>query len=140
MNILIVLFALISFDSFACKFRDKTDIENFSAAKKIFRAKIVATELTTEIHDGKKRDVVLVTYSLIESYKGVLPGNGIVKEFPYSSGNCMLGLRTGKEYVIYTSEYDFVNRTNGSWGYSNPNGTAVLPKLETLRELAKVGI
>ena len=140
MRILLTILVIFSFNSIACSFPERSDSEIFNDAKKVFRAKIIATELATEIHDGEKVEVILATYQLVESYKGDLPRKGKVKELPFGPGNCMVGLMTGLEYVIYLEEHDFVTLPSGSWGFFNSEGKDVAPKLEKLKGVAENGI
>lgn len=132
---LIFILCVLSPFSAACSFPEKTDEEQFSEAKRVFRAKIVATKLANEEHDGEHYEVVLATYKLLESYKGSNPKEGVVKGLAYGPGNCMLPLLTGAEYVIYLQDVDFVLISTGSWSYFNAEGTDVKPKLAKLREL-----
>ena len=129
------ILCVISPLSVACSFPEKTDEEQFSEANRVFRAKVVATKLANEKHDGEKYEVVLATFKLLESYKGSNPDEGILKGLPFSPGSCMLPLLTGAEYVIYLQDNDFVLLSTGSWSYFNAEGIDVKPKLAKLREM-----
>ncbi len=132
---LLFVLCLISPFSDACSFPEKTDEEQFSEANRVFRAKVIATKLANEKHDGENYEVVLATYKLLESFKGSNPDEGILKGLPYGPGNCMLPLLTGAEYVVYLQDNDLVLFSTGSWSYFNAEGTDVKPKLAKLREL-----
>ena len=134
-----IFIAILSFNTslWACSFPERSDLEKFEDADRVFRAKIVATELATEKIAGDVGEIVKVTYLLLESYKGNSPKNGVVRELPFGPGNCMIGLMTGAEYVIYIdNEYNFVTLSSGSWGYVNASGTEVAPRIVKLRELS----
>ena len=120
MRILLTILVIFSFNSIACSFPERSDSEIFNDAEKV--------------------EVILATYQLVESYKGDLPRKGKVKELPFGPGNCMVGLMTGLEYVIYLEEHDFVTLPSGSWGFFNSEGKDVAPKLEKLKGLAENGI
>ena len=136
-SLLLLIFIGIACPSaYACSFAEKTPEQRFMNATRVFRAKIISTELSTDRMDGEKFEIVKAKYSLIESYKGKNPKKGIVKEIPFGPGNCMLGLLTGLEYVIYLEGNDYVTMPSGSWGYFNAEGTEVVPELEKLRALA----
>ena len=132
----LVSLILLGNQAVACSFADRTDEEKFSEADRVFRARIIGTKLITEKFDGESEEVVKATYRLIESYKGKNSKKGTVKEIPFGPGNCMLGLLTGMEYVIYLEGNDFVTLPSGSWGYFNAEGTQVVPELEKLRKLS----
>ena len=121
----------------ACSFPERSDLEIFEDASRVFRAKIIATNLVTETIAGDKAEIIRVTYKLLESYKGKNPESDIVRELPFGPGNCMIGLMTGMEYIIFIdNEYNFVTLSSGSWGYLNISGTEVVPRIEKLRKLA----
>ena len=136
--ILFLSIVSISLNAFACSFPNRNDEEKFANADRVFRAKIIATKLVTEEIHGDKGEVIHATYKLIESYKGKTPQEGIVRELPFGPGNCMIGLMTGTEYIIYIdNKYNFVTLPSGSWGYFNAEGTEVQSKINELRERAK---
>ncbi len=135
-RILSILLLLAGNHAVACSFQERTDEQKFLEADRVFRAKIIATKLINENFDGETEEVVKATYKLIESYKGKNPKKGIVKEIPFGPGNCMLGLLTGMEYVIYLEGNNFVTLPSGSWGYFNAQGTKVVPELNKLRKLS----
>ncbi|WP_413663468.1 hypothetical protein [Microbulbifer sp. CNSA002] len=135
--IITLLLSVIGQDVLACSFSERSGEEKFKDANRVFRAKIVGTQLGTENLEGETFEIVKAKYKLIESYKGRNTKSGYVKELTFSPGNCMLGLLTGMEYIIYLGDTDFVTLPSGSWGYFNPEGTQVLPELEKLRALAK---
>lgn len=139
MKSIAVFLLLFSPACLCCSFPEQSDLERFNNARAVFHAKIIGTELGVETHDGNETEVVFVTYKLIESFKGTQESTGIVKEIPFSPGNCMLGLLTGLEYIIYLEEHDFVTIPSGSWGFFNRKGNHVAPKLKELRELANNG-
>ncbi|MBB6088659.1 hypothetical protein [Wenzhouxiangella marina] len=111
-------------------------METFERADRVFRAKIIATELRQEDIEGESREVVYATYQLLESFKGENPHIGLVKEYPFAPGNCMLGLLTGLEYVVFLKDGLFVTMPDGSWGYFNVEGSEVAPEIEKLRSFA----
>lgn len=127
---------LFSLEAGACTFSRPNDQNTFDRADRVFRAKIVATKLNMEEHDGQEKEIVTATYKLLESFKGENPETGIVKEFPFAPGNCMLGLLTGMEYVIVLKDNVFVTMPNGSWAYVNSEGYQTKPELEKLRGYA----
>ncbi|WP_413662305.1 hypothetical protein ACG1BZ_13735 [Microbulbifer sp. CNSA002] len=132
----LVAFFLLYQEANACSFSRSNEQETFDRAERVFRAKIIATKLVAENHDGDSHEVVNATYQLVESFKGDNPKTGLVKEIPFSPGNCMLGLLTGMEYVFFLKDNLFVTMPNGSWAYFNAEGTQVKPELEKLRGYA----
>ncbi|WP_376693997.1 hypothetical protein [Wenzhouxiangella sp. EGI_FJ10409] len=138
MNRLLLAFVLatLMLDAFACSGSRPNTIETFERADRVFRAKIIATELKLEEFEGESREVVHATYDLLESYKGENPQNGLLKELPFAPGNCMLGLLTGVEYVVFLKDSLYVTMPSGSWAYINAEGSDVAPELEKLRAFA----
>jgi len=136
-KLFILLFLAAEYsDAFACSFSRPTSLETFERADRVFRAKIIATELRQEDFEGEDREVVYATYKLLESFKGENPQTGLIKEYPFAPGNCMLGLLTGLEYVVFLKDGLFVTMPDGSWGYFNVEGSEVAPEIEKLRSFA----
>ncbi|TPV57411.1 hypothetical protein FJ444_13545 [Aestuariibacter sp. GS-14] len=137
--VLLTFAVLISSDCWACSFPEKTREEMFDDAERVFIGRIISTQLKTEIIENETLDVVNATYQLVESFKGENPQIGIVKEIPFSPGNCMLGLLTGLEYVIYLEDHHFVTLPSGSWGYFNAEAKDVKEELNKLRDISNSG-
>ena len=134
--VIVFMLTTLAIDAFACSFSRPNTIETFERADRVFRAKIIATELKQEEFENESQEVVHATYELLESFKGENPQNGMVKEIPFASGNCMLGLLTGLEYVIFLKDNLYVTMPDGSWAYINAEGSDVVPELEKLRAFA----
>jgi len=116
------------------RYEGKQAYEN---ALRVFRVKILNTELVNEKYNGNDFELVNAKYELLESFKGNVDKNGIVKFAPFSPGNCSFPLLTGSEYVIYLREDDFVFDFNGSWSYLDSENTKTAEELEKIREYAK---
>lgn len=68
------LLAVLTIDALACSFSRPNTVETYERAERVFRAKIIATELKLGEFDGERREVVHATYDLLESFKGEIPG------------------------------------------------------------------
>ena len=134
--LVVLIFTTVTSSAFACSGSRPNTIETFERADRVFRAKIIATELTQEEFEGESHEVVHATYDLLESYKGENPQKGLLKELPFAPGNCMLGLLTGMEYVVFLKDDLYVTMPDGSWAYINAEGSDVAPELEKLRAFA----
>ena len=123
---------LISNYAGACSGPRYTGKAAFENAKRVFRAKILQTELVFENYEGSDYEIINSKYELLEVYKGNVSENGIVKTIPFFPGNCSVALLTGSEYVIYLGEDDFVYDFNGTWGYLD---SEIKKTAEELREI-----
>lgn len=124
----------------ACSFKERTLEELFASAKNVFRARITEVRLARLSDPSNPKDVAEVVearFEIKEVFKGGTPASGFVRDLPFGPGNCSLGLLPGLEYVFFPEEYDMVLLPTGSFSYFNAEGTAVKPRLETLRRMAR---
>ena len=132
-----LLFSLAIKNSIACSFKHLTEDELFDATSRIFRAKIISTELNVEKIGDQEFEIILAKYRLLESFKGSNPEEGIVKSYLYGIGNCSISILTGAEYVIYLEKNNFISLPSGSWWYLGLEQGGVTPKLNALRDRAR---
>src|SRR5262249_36079998 len=136
-NIGVTFLLLACLPATACSsLRTPSTAELFAAASSVFRARITETKLAVLQHVGQSTEVVEARFEVREVIKGTPPASGIVRDLPFSPGNCSLGLMAGMEYVLLPGEYDLVLLPSGSFGYFNVEGTAVQSRLRELRALA----
>lgn len=148
--VIIVLGLLSTTGALACSCGNQTESEQFQEATYIARVRVTATELRSikdlrdEIPDYKhwENDIseyVRVSYEEIEAFKGGEKRPRYLRELIFAPGNCMLGLLTGMEFVVYLSNKSnsFVTICSGSFGYLNAQGTEVAPVLDRLRDWSK---
>jgi hypothetical protein len=80
-------------------------------------------------------EILEARYEVKEVLKGTPPTSGVVKDLPFGPGNCSLPLHLGLEFVFMPDEFDMEQISTGSFGYFNPEGTAILPRLASIRAL-----
>jgi len=136
----LLLFSCIVFQAtaHACSFERRTDEQLVAQSKVIFRARITEVRLATMPNPDKpsvQLEVVEGKFELKEILKGTPPISGFVRDMPFGPGNCNLPLLPGVEYIFFPEENDFVWTPSGSFGFINSEGTAVQPRLVTLRSL-----
>jgi len=134
-----VLLLASSSATVACSFKERTDAELVAQAKIVFRARVTEVKLATladPANPSQNFEVVEARYEIKEVLKGVPPESGVVRDVPFGPGNCGLVLLPGLEYVFFPGEHNMVLAPTGSFGYFNAEGTAVKPRLDSLRKLA----
>jgi hypothetical protein len=134
--ITVVLLLTATSGSFACSFKKRTDGELLADTKTVFRAKVIEVKLVTLTypnHPLQSEEIVEARYEVKEVLKGKPPTSGIVRDYPFASGNCSLGLFPGVEYVLFLGNGDFVTMPTGSFHYITIKD-AVTPRLSALRK------
>jgi len=132
----LIFTALISNYADACSGPSYTGKAAFDNAKRVFRAKILQTEIVFEDFKGSDYEIIDSKYELLEIYKGNVSENGVVKTIPFSPGNCSVALLTGSEYIIYLGEDDFVYDFNGTWGYLDSENKKKAEELKEIKSYA----
>lgn len=134
-----VLLLVSATATFACSFKQRTDEQLIAEAKNVFRARVTEVKLASLVdptNAARTFEVVEARYEVKEVLKGAPPTSGIVRDLPFGPGNCSLGLLPGLEYVFLPGEHEMVLAPSGSFAYFNTEGTAVQPRLDSLRKLA----
>jgi len=147
---IVSIFALLfATSALACSCKENSEEELFRQAEYIAHIRVTGTTLRPikdlskeSYYDEVKEDTpeyIRISFDEVEVFKGPNNRPENLREFPFGPGNCMLGLQTGIEYVVYQTKAStsFVTFCSGSFGFFNREGTEVVPKLEKLRKWAK---
>jgi hypothetical protein len=125
----------------------ETERSRFDDAAYVAHVKITATELRDSSELGNDAsdfspEYVRVSFEEMEVFKRPKVSPDYLKEFPYANGNCVIGLRTGLEYVVFLAKESmgFVANCSGTFGVDNVATSEELSsRIKKLREWGKKG-
>jgi len=132
----------VAASAMACSWKERPISEVLAEAKSVFRARVTEVKLVNsgpvpQTARPKPIPVVEARYELLETFKGEPPPSGVVRDFMLAPGNCSLGLFPGWEYIFIPGKDDMVILPTGSFGYFNPDGETVKPRIEEIRKLSE---
>jgi hypothetical protein len=149
---ILVLFFISTNIAFACKCNSGiSQIDHFYGAEFVALIKVTGNELrpseelssdARQLLEGRGivNEYIRVSFDAKEVFKGKNNPPAYLMEWIQGGGNCALGLKAGREYVVFLSKafMGFVVDCSGTFVFINEkdeNGEAI--ELKLLRDLAK---
>ncbi|GEM_PF-2461661 len=139
---LLAALLVLTVPAVACRYASRSDAELFAVSNAVFRARVTevrAATLTVGTGHAQTFEVVEARFEVKEILKGTPPSSGIVRDLPFATNKCSLGMVVGDEYVFFPDEHNMVFLPTGSFRFSNGNRVLVNRRLESLREIASAG-
>lgn len=136
---LLATLLVLTVPAMACRYAVRSDAELFAASNSVFRARVTevrAATLTVGTGRAQTFEVVEARFEVREVLKGTPPSSGAVRDLPFPTNKCSLGLVVGDEYVLFPDEHDMVFLPTGSFRSSNGDRVQVSRRLESLRKIA----